>query len=110
MFKELHEFSGSGKFLFPSIRSKTATLSDAGPLATLRRIGYTQDQMTLHGFRAMASTNLNELGYRPDVIEAQLAHKDQDAVRLAYNRAEYLQERRKMMQAWADYLDELKGV
>lgn len=64
--------------------------------------------MTLHGFRAMASTNLNELGYRPDFIEAQLAHKEQDAVRLAYNRAEYMDERRKMMQEWADYLDKLR--
>lgn len=64
--------------------------------------------MTLHGFRAMASTNLNELGYRSDVIEAQLAHKEPDAVRLAHNRAEYLEERRNMMQVWADYLDKLK--
>lgn len=110
MLKELHEFSGSGQFLFPSIRAKSTTLSDAGPLATLRRIGYTPEQMTLHGFRAMASTNLNELGYRPDVIEAQLAHKEQDAVRLAYNRAEYMDERRKMMQEWADYLDGLRAT
>jgi integrase len=64
--------------------------------------------MCLHGFRATASTNLNELGFRADVIEAQLAHKEPDAVRLAYNRAEYLKERRNMMQAYADFLDELR--
>lgn len=63
--------------------------------------------MCIHGFRAMASTLLNEKGYRPDIIEAQLAHKEKDAVREAYNRAEYLEERRKMMQEWADYLDSL---
>lgn len=108
LLKELREFSGAGRYLFPSIRAKTATLSDAGPLATLRRMGYTPDQMSIHGFRAMASTNLNELGYRPDVIETQLAHKEPDAVRMAYNRAEYMEERRKMMQEWAEYLDKLK--
>ena len=60
--------------------------------------------MTLHGFRAMASTRLNELGFRADVIEAQLAHKEPDTVRLAYNRAEYMDERCRLMQAWADYV------
>ena len=65
--------------------------------------------MCLHGFRSTASTNLNELGYRGDVIEAQLAHKEPDGVRLAYNRAEYLQERRNLMQAWANYLDNFKN-
>ena len=65
--------------------------------------------MTLHGFRAMASTRLNELGFRADVIEAQLAHKEPDAVRLAYNRAEYMDERRHLMQSWADYLDGLRN-
>ncbi|MCD7983206.1 MAG: hypothetical protein LUG19_02990 [Desulfovibrio sp.] len=65
--------------------------------------------MTLHGFRAMASTNLNEMGFRVDVIETQLAHKESDSVRLAYNRAQYMDERRKMMQAWADFLDDLRA-
>lgn len=108
LMQELHGFSGDGQYLFPSARAKSATLSDAGPLAALRRIGYTKDEMCLHGFRAMASTRLNELGYRPDVIEAQLAHKEPDAVRLAYNRAEYMAERIKLMQQWADYLDKLR--
>jgi integrase len=64
--------------------------------------------MTWHGFRAMASTRLNELGFPPDIIELQLAHKERDKVRAAYNRAERLAERRSMMQQWADYLDGLR--
>jgi integrase len=72
-------------------------------------MGY-KGQMTIHGFRAMASTRLNEMGYRPDVIEACLAHKEADAVRAAYNRAEYMEERRALMQGWADYLDALKII
>jgi len=109
MLHELKEFSGEGKYLFPSVRAKTTVLSDVGPLAALRNLGYTKEQMTLHGFRAMASTRLNEMpGVRPDVIEAQLAHKEQDSVRLAYNRAEYTEERRKMMNGWAEYLDGLR--
>lgn len=107
--EELRAFSGSGKYLFPSVRARTAVISDAGPLAALRRLGYESSEMCLHGFRAMASTRLNELGYRADVIEAQLAHKEPDAVRLAYNRAEYTDERRKLMQEWADYLDKLRN-
>lgn len=71
-------------------------------------MGYTNDQMTPHGFRAMASTLLNEQGWRPDVIERQLAHVEQNKVRAAYHRSEYLEERKQMMQAWADYLYGLK--
>ena len=108
LLKELHSFSGNGKYLFPSARAKTDTISDAGPLNALRDLGYDKDTMTLHGFRSMASTRLNEMGKRPDLIEAQLAHKDPDSVRMVYNRAEYLNERREMMQGWADYLDSLK--
>jgi len=107
MLEQLRETSYPSKLLFPSTRSNTRTISDVGPLAALRLMGYSKEQMTLHGFRAMASTRLNEMGYRADVIEAQLAHKEQDAVRLAYNRAEYMGERRKMMQKWSDYLDGL---
>ena len=73
-------------------------------------MGYGRDTMTVHGFRSMASTLLNEQGYRPDVIKAQLAHGDKDAIRSAYNRAEYLPERRRMMQEWADYLDSLRAT
>ena len=108
LFRELHKFSGSGRFIFPSIRAKTDTISDPGPLNALRDMGYDQDTMTLHGFRSMASTRLNEMGMRPDLVEAQLAHKDPDSVRMVYNRAEYLNERREMMQTYADYLDKLR--
>lgn len=73
----------------------------------LRALGYGPDVMTAHGFRAMASSRLNEMGWSPDVIERQLAHAERNAVRAAYNRASYLPERQKMMQAWSDYLDGL---
>ena len=108
LLKELHVYTGNGELLFPSTRALTTPISDAAPLAALRRMGYGKDTMTLHGFRAMASTRLNELGFRADVIEAQLAHKEPDSVRLAYNRAEYMEERRILMQSWADYLDGLR--
>jgi len=74
----------------------------------LRRMGYAREQMTFHGFRSMASTLLNEQGYNRDYIERQLAHSERNGVRAAYNYAEYLPERRKMMQSWADFLSELK--
>jgi integrase len=77
-------------------------------LYALYRLGY-HSRATVHGFRAMASTALNEIGFRPDVIERQLAHKELNAVRAAYNRAEYLSERRAMMNQWADHLDALAG-
>ena len=77
--------------------------------AALRRLGYARDEMTGHGFRAMACTCLNELGSHPDLIELQMAHAERNKVRAAYNRAERLAERRKMMQAWAYYLDGLRG-
>jgi len=75
----------------------------------LRRLGYSRDEMTAHGFRAMASTSLNEQGWNPDLIELQLAHVERNKVRAAYNRATRLAERRQMMQTWADYLDALRG-
>ena len=77
--------------------------------AALRRLGYTKDEMTGHGFRSMASTLLHELGYPHQVIERQLAHGERNQVSAAYNFAEHLPERRKMMQLWADYLDKLKA-
>jgi integrase len=77
--------------------------------AALRRLGYDKDQMTGHGFRSMASTCLNEQGWHPDLIELQLAHAERNQVRAAYNKAQRLPERRKMMQAWADYLDVLRA-
>jgi hypothetical protein len=74
----------------------------------LRRLGYTSDEMTGQGFRSLASTNLNEQGYHPDLIELQLAHAERNKVRAAYNKAQRLPERRKMMQSWASYLDSLR--
>ena len=108
LLRELHPLTGRGKYVFPSIRTQTRPMSDNTLNAALRRLGYGQDEMTAHGFRALASTRLNEMGYRPDVIERQLAHVEKDQVRSAYNRAEHLSERRTMMQEWADYLDGLR--
>jgi len=82
-------------------------MSDNTVNAGLRRLGYASDEMTGHGFRSMASTILNEHGWQRDAIERQLAHAERDTVRAAYNYAEHLPQRRKMMQAWADYLDSL---
>lgn len=78
-------------------------------LVAIRSMGFTKDEMTMHGFRGMASTLLNEMGYNRDWIERQLAHGERDHVRAAYNYAEHLPERRRMMQKWADYLDGLRG-
>jgi integrase len=96
----------SDVWIFPGLRP-SRPLSENGVLSALRRMGYAKHEMTAHGFRAMASTLLNELGYRPDLIERQLAHGDTDKVRAVYNRAAYMEERRVMMQEWADYLDSL---
>lgn len=110
LFQELREISQNGTLVFPSPFSASRYLTDMGLLVALRRMGYDKNTMTIHGFRSMASTLLNEQGYRPDVIEAQLAHGERNAVRAAYNHAEYLKERRNMMQAWADYLDTLRAA
>lgn len=108
ILEELRKFSGNGKFLFPSIRTDTRPLSDAAVLNALRRMGYAKDEMCTHGFRSIASTLLNELGYNRDWIERQLAHGERNDVRAAYNYAEYLPERRRMMTEWANYLNELR--
>ena len=110
ILRELQKYSGEGKHLFPSIRTEVRPISDATMLNALRRLGYQQPEMSVHGFRSIASTLLNELGYNRDWIERQLAHGEQDEVRAAYNYAEYLPEHRKMMQAWADYLDGLRNI
>ena len=100
-----------GRWLFPSMRSISRPMSENTLNAALRRLGYGPDEMTTHGFRSMASTRLNEMGrWNPDAIERQLAHQEQDEVRRAYtHRAEYWLERVEMMQAWANYLDELRA-
>lgn len=110
IIEELKPLTGSGKYLFPSIRSATRPMSENTINGALRRLGYTKDQMTGHGFRSIASTLLNEQGWNRDAIERQLAHSERDGVRAAYNYAEYLHERKKMMQSWADYLDKLRQL
>ena len=107
--REIEPLTGRGRYVFPSPRSVQRPLSDNAITAALRRMGYTGAQMSWHGFRAMASTLLNELGFPPDVIELQLAHQERNEVRAAYNRAQRVEERRKMMQTWADYLDGLRA-
>jgi integrase len=108
ILKQLQLITGDGPLLFPSLRSKKRPISDNTVNGALRRLGYSHDQHTGHGFRSTASTLLNEHGWNPDLIELQLAHAERNKVRSAYNRAERLSERRTMMQAWADYLDSLK--
>lgn len=108
ILQELHPLTGRGRFCFPSLRSPGAPMSENTVNAALRALGFDKDTMTGHGFRAMASTRLNELGWPPDVIERQLAHAERSKVRAAYNRAQYMAERVKMMQAWANYLDALR--
>ncbi|MDX9822980.1 MAG: integrase arm-type DNA-binding domain-containing protein [Syntrophales bacterium] len=107
---ELKEYTGNSRYVFPSGRSFVRPMSNNAILAALRRMGYDKDTMTGHGFRAMARTILDEvLNIRPDFIEHQLAHAVRDPNGRAYNRTAHLEERRKMMQTWADYLDGLKA-
>jgi len=108
LLKEVREISGRWQFVFPSLRTRLRPMSENTINGALRRLGYPREEMTGHGFRTLASTSLNEQGWNSDVIELQLAHAERDPVRAAYNRALRLTERRKMMQAWADYLDALR--
>lgn len=110
VFRELHALTGRGRFVFPSHRSVQRCMSENAVNAALRRMGFEKGEITGHGFRAMARTILDEvLGFRPDIIEHQLAHTVKDPNGRAYNRTSHLPERRRMMQEWADYLDTLKG-
>ena len=110
ILQELHPLTGRGRYVFPGARSGARPMSDNAILAAMRRMGIGKDEMSGHGFRAMARTILDEvLGVRPDLIEHQLAHTVRDPNGRAYNRTAHLPERRKMMQEWADYLDELKA-
>jgi integrase len=109
LIRELHPLTGGGRYLFPALATANRPMSENTLNGALRRLGYSGKEMTAHGFRALASTRLNELGWAPDLIELQLAHKERNAVRAAYNRATRMEERRKMMQAWADHLDELRS-
>lgn len=110
VLRELQPLTGGGKYVFPSERTPQRPMSENTVNAALRRMGYTKEEMTGHGFRSMASTLLNEQGWNRDAIERQLAHSERDEVRAAYNYAEFLPERRKMVQAWAEYLERLTIV
>jgi integrase len=110
ILRELHPLTGGGRYVFPGARTNGRPMSDNAILAALRRMGFAKDEMSGHGFRAMARTILDEvLQVRPDYIEHQLAHAVRDPNGRAYNRTAHLSERRKMMQQWADYLDKLKA-
>jgi integrase len=108
ILSDIQRVTGSGRYVFPAIGPYERPMSENTLNGALRRLGYPQEEMTPHGFRSMASTLLNEQGWNPDLIELQLAHKVRNKVRAAYNRAQRLDERRKMMQAWADFLDGLR--
>ena len=110
ILKELKPLTGSGRYVFPSPRTPKRPMSDNGVLSALRRMGFQKEEISGHGFRAIARTILDEvLQVRPDYIEHQLAHAVKDPNGRAYNRTAFLNERREMMQTWADYLDGLKA-
>ncbi len=111
LLEEIRPVTGNGKYIFPGARSASRPMSENTINAGLRRLGYTKEEMTGHGFRSMASTLLNEQGWNWDAIERQLAHAERNSIRAAYNYAEHIPERIRMMQHWADYLDGLaKGA
>jgi integrase len=109
ILEEIKPLTGSVRYVFPSSRGDGRPMSDNTIRTALKTLGYDSEVMTPHGFRTTASTLLNEQGWSPDAIERQLCHMPRDQVRAAYNRAQYLEERRRMMQSWADYLDSLKA-
>lgn len=108
LLNEVWPLSEDAELVFPSVRSKHQQLSENAFNAALRRLGYTKEEVTAHGFRVTASTIMNMRGCDPDVIEAVLAHQDQNAIRRAYNRASYWEQRVQLMQEWADLLDEFR--
>ena len=108
VLERLRQYSGNDQYVFPSYNTETKSMGRETLRSALRRLGFEKDEMCPHGFRSMASTLLNEMNFNADWIERQLAHVPREHIRGIYNRAEYLPERRKMMQAWADYLDELR--
>jgi integrase len=109
LLREIQMLTGNGQYVFPGARTRKKPMSENAINAALRAMGYDRGTFTGHGFRSMASTLLHEHGWPSDVIERQLAHAERNNVKAAYNRAEHLPERKKMMQQWADYLDDLKS-
>ena len=111
ILRDIQTLTGHGTYVFPSARTMRRPMSDGAINAALRKLGYdTKNEHCAHGFRGMASTLLHEQGYNSDVIERQLAHKEGNAIKAAYNHARHLPERTTMMQEWADYLDKLKSI
>ncbi|WP_346899029.1 integrase arm-type DNA-binding domain-containing protein [uncultured Roseibium sp.] len=110
VLEDIWPLSEYGSLVFPSIRTIKRPLSENALNSALRRMGYTKDEVTAHGFRVTASTILNQRGYDPDVIEAVLAHQDRNTIRRTYNRATYFEQRTKLMQEWADILDGLRAA
>jgi integrase len=108
VLRELVPLTGKSRWVFPGVRTNGEPMSENTVNAALRRLGYDRTMITAHGFRGMASTLLHEQGWPSDVIERQLSHAERNAVKAAYNHAEHLPARRKMMQAWADHLDSLR--
>ena len=108
ILEEIKQYNGNYEFIFPSQNNKHKIMSENTMLFAMYRMGY-HSRATPHGFRATASTILNEKGFNRDHIERQLAHGERDKVRATYNHAQYLTERHKMMQWWADYLDKIGG-
>lgn len=107
LLRELHKITGAGIWLFPNFRRPDDVMSATTINRALEHMGYASGLWTGHDFRATASTQLHEMGYRPEVIERQLAHVEENKTKAAYNHAEYLTERREMMQAWADWIDSI---
>jgi integrase len=110
VLRGIWDLSDANGLVFPSVRSAVRPLSENAMNSALRRMGFPQDTMVAHGFRSSASTILNERGFNPDVIEAALAHQDEDQVRRAYNRALYWPERVQLLQSWADLLDDFRTL
>ena len=108
-FQNLRNVNTDSAYVFPTSRNTSKPITADSLRLALRRVGVGKDKMTPHGFRSMASTRLNELGYSADVIEIQLSHLPVNKVRAVYNHAEYLDERRLMMQEWSDYLDKIQN-
>ncbi|HEY6640600.1 tyrosine-type recombinase/integrase [Povalibacter sp.] len=109
LLRELQHLTTHSLYVFPAVANNRRPMSENTINAALRRLGYSKDEMTAHGFRSLASTMMNEMGWPPDLIELQLAHTEPNKVRAAYNGAKRLEDRRKMMQAWADHLDALRS-
>jgi hypothetical protein len=109
ILREVRMHSGGRRWVFPQLRHPDRPMSENCITAAIRAIGYSGDEMTWHGFRALANTQLMELGWSEKWVDMQLAHQERNKVRRAYNHAKYLPQRRVMMQSWADYLDALRA-